>query len=76
MSQLAVHTSNPLLLLLLLLLLCPSQYLVLGWGIAQGDLELMIKLVGQLCCASRSEGGTNIVVLTQREKLEMEELFR
>lgn len=53
-----------------------SQYLVLGWGVSQGDEEVIIKLVSQLCCAARSEGGTTIVVLTQKEKLEMEELFR
>lgn len=52
------------------------QYLVLGWAVAQRDLEVIIKLVGQLCSSARSEGGTTIVVLTQREKLAMEELFR
>lgn len=30
----------------------------------------------QICDAYRSEGGTTVVVLTQREKLEMEEAFR
>jgi hypothetical protein len=37
---------------------------------------VIIKLVGQLCSSARAEGGTTIVVLTQREKLEMEDLFR
>lgn len=52
------------------------QYLVLGWGVSQGDQEVIIKLVSQLCYSARSEGGTTIVVLTQKEKLEMEDLFR
>lgn len=52
------------------------QYLVLGWAVAQRDLEVIIKVVGQLCSSARSEGGTTIVVLTQREKLDMEQLFR
>ena len=52
------------------------QYLVLGWAVAQRDLEVIIKVVGQLCSSARSQGGTTIVVLTQREKLDMEELFR
>jgi hypothetical protein len=30
----------------------------------------------QICLAYRSDGGTAVVVLSQREKLEMEELFR
>jgi len=55
---------------------CCLQYLVLGWGAAQRDLEVIIKVVGQLCSSARSEGGTTIVVLTQREKLAMEEMFR
>ena len=54
----------------------PHQYLVLAWAVSQRDLELLIKLVGQLCSSAAAEGGTTIVVLTQREKLEMEELFR
>lgn len=52
------------------------QYLVLGWASSQSDQEVIIKLVGQLCYSARAEGGTTIVVLTEREKLEMEELFR
>jgi hypothetical protein len=63
----------PALALLLLLLL---QYLVLGWAVSQRDLELLIKLVGQLISSAAADGGATIVVLTQREKLEMEELFR
>jgi hypothetical protein len=49
---------------------------VLGWAVSQRDLELLIKLVGQLISSAAADGGATIVVLTQREKLEMEELFR
>jgi hypothetical protein len=49
---------------------------VLGWGVSQRDLEVLLKLVGQLICAAAADGGATIVVLTQREKLDMEELFR
>lgn len=52
------------------------QFLVLGWAVSQRDLEVLIKLVQQLCCAAAAEGGVTVVVLTMREKLEMEELFR
>jgi hypothetical protein len=34
------------------------------------------KVVQQICLAYRRDGGTAVVVLTQREKLEMEDLFR
>jgi hypothetical protein len=30
----------------------------------------------QICLAYRHDGGTAVVVMTQREKLEMEDLFR
>ncbi|WIA22302.1 hypothetical protein OEZ85_004619 [Tetradesmus obliquus] len=53
-----------------------GHYLVLGWAVSQRDLELLIKLVGQLISSAAADGGATIVVLTQREKLEMEELFR
>lgn len=53
-----------------------TQYLVLGWATAARDLELIIKLVGQLCASAQCEGGATIVVLTERSKLDMEELFR
>jgi hypothetical protein len=52
------------------------QYLVLGWALGQRDLEVLIKLVGQICFAAAAEGGATIVVLTMREKLEMEDIFR
>lgn len=62
----------------LLLYRCAAmQYLVLGWAVDQGDLEVIIKVVSQLCCSARADGGPSvIVVLTQREKLEMEGVFR
>eukprot|EP00775_Hariotina_reticulata_P003585 gene3585-3850_t len=53
-----------------------GHYLVLGWAVSQRDLEVLIKLVGQVCCAAAAEGGTTVVVLTMREKLEMEDIFR
>jgi hypothetical protein len=62
--------------LLLLLHGLLLQFLVLGWAVSQRDLELLIKLVGQLISSAAADGGATIVVLTQREKLEMEELFR
>lgn len=58
------------------MLLDVVQYLLLGWAVSQRDLEVLIKLAGQLCGGAAAEGGATIVVLTQREKLEMEELFR
>jgi hypothetical protein len=50
--------------------------LVLGWCSAQRDMETISKLVDQLCLAHRSAGGTTIVVLTCKNKLEMEAAFR
>lgn len=32
--------------------------------------------IPQICLAYRHDGGTSVVVLTQREKLEMEDIFR
>ncbi len=39
-------------------------------------METISKLVDQLCLAHRSAGGTTIVVLTCKNKLEMEAAFR
>lgn len=58
------------------MLCCAVQFLILGWAVSESDLEVITKVVEQLCCATRAEGGATVVVLTQREKLEMEELFR
>jgi hypothetical protein len=74
--QACFHSHKYSLLLLLPLSLLLLQFLVLGWAVSQRDLELLIKLVGQLISSAAADGGATIVVLTQREKLEMEELFR
>lgn len=49
--------------------------LVLGWATSQLDLSVIYKILQELCLAYRTEGGRTIVVLTGREKLELEELF-
>lgn len=53
-----------------------GHVLILGWCKSQRDLETVRKILQQLCLAYSSEGGTTVVVLTQREKLEMEAIFR
>ncbi|KAI8477171.1 MAG: hypothetical protein J3K34DRAFT_515852 [Monoraphidium minutum] len=53
-----------------------GHFLVLGWCASQRDLEMAVKVVGQICRAYAVEGGTTVVVMSQREKLEQEELFR
>lgn len=53
-----------------------SQYLVLGWCKSQRDLEVVMKVLSQVCQAYRMDGGTTVVVMTQRAKLEMEQTFR
>ncbi len=53
-----------------------GHVLVLGWCNSQRDLEVVWKILEQQCYAHRHAGGTVVVVLTQREKLEMESLFR
>ena len=50
--------------------------LILGWCDSQRDLEVVQKVVSQLCHAYEAEGGRAIVVMTQRAKLELEALFR
>lgn len=50
--------------------------LILGWCDSQRDLEVVQKVVSQLCHAYEAEGGRVIVVMTQRAKLELEALFR
>ena len=52
------------------------QVLILGWCDSQRDLEVVQKVVSQLCHAYEAEGGRAIVVMTQRAKLELEALFR
>ena len=53
-----------------------AQVLILGWCDSQRDLEVVQKVVSQLCHAYEAEGGRVIVVMTQRAKLELEALFR
>eukprot|EP00798_Chlamydomonas_sp_ICE-L_P003834 gene3834-13902_t len=50
--------------------------LVLGWCNSQRDVELIWKLLEQLCNAHQNDPGHTIVVLTQRSKIEMEAMFR
>lgn len=50
--------------------------LILGWCDSQRDLEVVQKVVSQLCHAYEADGGRVIVVMTQRAKLELEALFR
>ncbi len=51
------------------------QMLLLGWCASQRDLEVIRKILQQVCAAYGPEGGTTVVVLTQRSKLEMEATF-
>ncbi|KAK9866656.1 hypothetical protein WJX84_009216 [Apatococcus fuscideae] len=53
-----------------------DHVLVLGWGKNQLDQEMIWKLLSQLCLAYKGDGGKVIVVMTNREKLEMEATFR
>ncbi|KAK9843129.1 hypothetical protein WJX74_007389 [Apatococcus lobatus] len=53
-----------------------DHVLVLGWGKNQIDQEMIWKLLSQLCLAYKNDGGRVIVVMTTREKLEMEATFR
>lgn len=52
------------------------QYVVLAWGESPADLELIERVLTQLCSAHRNDGGCTVVVMTMRSKIEMEELFR
>ncbi|KAK9845991.1 hypothetical protein WJX81_007900 [Elliptochloris bilobata] len=53
-----------------------NHVLILGWCDSQRDLEVVQKVVSQLCHAYEAEDGRVIVVMTQRAKLELEALFR
>ena len=53
-----------------------GQVLILAWCANQRCLEVVWKIASQLCLAYRCEGGRTLVVLCEREKLEMEQLFR
>ncbi|GBF91919.1 hypothetical protein Rsub_04643 [Raphidocelis subcapitata] len=51
-----------------------GHILILSWCASQRDLEVVRKVLSQLCLAYRAEGGTTIVVMSQRSKLEMESM--
>ncbi|KAG2488904.1 hypothetical protein HYH03_012534 [Edaphochlamys debaryana] len=53
-----------------------GHVLVLAWCKGQRDFEVLTKLLYQLCQAYRSDGGTVVVVMSERPKLEMEATFR
>jgi len=53
-----------------------GHMLVLAWADNRKDLEVVWKILSQACLAYRAEGGRVIVVLSSRDKLEMEALFR
>jgi hypothetical protein len=41
-------------------LCCSLQYLVLGWCVSQRDVEVVRKIVEQLCVAWKPQGGTTV----------------
>ncbi|KAK9800732.1 hypothetical protein WJX73_002178 [Symbiochloris irregularis] len=49
---------------------------LLMWGASQRDIEMTAKILSQVCLAHQGGGGTTVAVLSQRAKLEMEQLFR
>ncbi|CAL8468748.1 g8288 [Coccomyxa elongata] len=53
-----------------------GHILVLGFCDSQRDLEVVQKILSQVCQAYAADGGRVIVVMTQREKIGMEALFR
>jgi len=42
---------------------------VLAWADNRKDLEVVWKLLSQMCLAYRGDGGKTVVVLSRREKL-------
>ncbi|BDA43260.1 probable ion channel POLLUX at N-terminal half [Coccomyxa sp. Obi] len=53
-----------------------GHILVLGFCDSQRDLEVVQKILSQVCQAYAADGGRVVVVMTQREKIGMEALFR
>ena len=53
-----------------------AQIVVLTWGSSQRDLEAVERILSQVCQAYRKDGGKVVVVISQREKLEMEAMYR
>lgn len=52
-----------------------DHVLVLGWAKSQLDMSVLYKILAELSLAYRNEGGRTVVVMTEREKMELEELF-
>ena len=51
--------------------------MVIAWCESARDLSQLTRILTQLCAANRAEGGGVVVVMTQqREKLEMEQIYR
>ena len=54
-----------------------TQTVVIAWCESARDLSQLTRILTQLCAANRAEGGGVVVVMTQqREKLEMEQIYR
>ncbi|KAK9818136.1 hypothetical protein WJX72_007697 [[Myrmecia] bisecta] len=53
-----------------------GHILVMGFCQNQRDLECVWKILSQMCLAYKNDGGRVVVVMTCREKLEMEATFR
>ena len=48
---------------------CGVQILVLAWADNRKDLEVVWKVLSQVCLAYRADGGRVVVVLCSRDKL-------
>jgi hypothetical protein len=48
---------------------CGTQILVLAWADNRKDLEVVWKVLSQVCLAYRADGGRVVVVLCSRDKL-------
>lgn len=54
-----------------------NHYVVVAWGESARDLAQVTRVLLELCAAFAAQGGTSIAVLiAQREKLEMESMYR
>ncbi len=53
-----------------------TQFVVVAWGDSPADLELIERVLTQLCSAHRNDGGCTVVVMTRRNKIEMEDTFK
>ena len=50
-------------------MVCDVQILVLAWADNRKDLEVVWKVLSQVCLAYRADGGRVVVVLCSRDKL-------